>query len=41
MSAPNSQGIADATNGKPMAPQGGMSSAEYKNYITAYNSVKK
>ena len=41
MAAPNAQGKADAQNGKPPAPQGGMTSAEYGNYMTSYNSTKK
>jgi hypothetical protein len=41
MSSPNADGTADAKNGKSMAPQGSMTSAEYKNYMDAYNNSKK
>lgn len=41
MSKDHAQGKADGSTGKPMAPRGTMSSAEYTNYVNSYNGAKK
>ncbi len=41
MASSEKNGQRDAEKGKPSAPQGNMTAAEFKNYLQGYNNGKK